>query len=364
MAKHPTGETLPGNDGRWYLELVGVVEPELQSTDTFANLQNLVPPATPDHTATVSTGAATAAVSGALVEDAQPNDEFVPLAPDAATVYETEQPSRRLLRWWSLGLALVLVAATIAAAAYLLPPAADAEAADAAAEHRAALVALRSELPATQLALDDVTDPASNADAVSGVPVAVAELNAVSGKAISVATIPLPSTLPFVPRDAFERLETTRNTMTILGGTGRDLAGRIGVGFTYRTAIDGLFAVGPLPSRLEDPAITDLSIALAADLAETGRLVAELPQDAIFIAVRDAAATASQRYAIWQLEYLDALHDADDDRTAVLVAELNATVIRIDRELISALGAMRSDLDPLIVELSSELEAAIERVPG
>ncbi len=364
MAKHPTREVLPGNDGRWYLELVGVVEPELESTDTYATLQALVPPATPDDTATVSTGAIAAAVNGALVQDALPSGEFVALAPGAATGNETARPSRRCRRWWSLGLALVLVAATISTAAYLLPRAAQAEAADAAVEHRAALVAFRTELPSTQSALADLTDPASNADAVSGVPVAVAGLSAASGRSISVATVPLPSTLPFVPRGGFERLDATRNTMTILGGAGSDLAGRISVGFTYRTAIDALFAVGPLPTGLEEAAITDLSIALAADLAEAGRLVAELRQDAIFIAVREEAATASQRYAIWQLEYLDALHDADENRAAVLVAELDATVVRIDRALDAALGAMRNDLDPLIVELASELEAAIDGVPG
>lgn len=364
MAKHPTREILPGNDGRWYLELIGAVEPVLESTDTYASLQNLVPPATPDDTATVSTGAGAAAVNGDLVADALPNGEFVPLGPDAATGYETEQPVRSPLRWWSLGLALVLVAATAAAAAYLLPGAAEAEAADVAGEHRAALVALRNELPATQSALDDLTDPASNADALSGVPVAVAELSAVSGKVISVATIPLPSTLPLVPRGGFERLDSTRNAMAILGGTGRDVAGRIGVGFTYRTAIDALFAVGPLPTNLEAAAITDLSIVLAADLAETGRLVAELPQDAIFFVVRETATIASQRYAIWQLEYLDALHDTDEGRAAVLVAELAATVTGIDRALDAALGAMRNELDPLIVELASELEAAIDGVPS
>ena len=117
MAKHPPREVLPGNDGRWYLELVGVVEPELESTDTYATLQALVPPATPDGTATVSSGATAAAVNGALVPDAQPSGEFVALAPDAATGSETVRPSWRGRRWWRLGLALVLVAAPASAAA-------------------------------------------------------------------------------------------------------------------------------------------------------------------------------------------------------------------------------------------------------
>ena len=363
MPKHPARESLPGNDGRWYLELVGVVEPELESTETYATLERLVPPPTPDDTATVSSGAMAAAVTGALVSEAAPNGEFVPLAPDAAASIEDEGPTRRRAPWWSLGLALVLIAATIGAAVYLLPRAAATEATAAVAEHRSALVALRNELPTTQSALADLTDPASNADAVSGVPVAVAELNGASRKVIVVATTSLPATLPFVPRGAFEALAPTRTAMTILGGSGRDLSSRLGVGFTYRTAIESLFVVGALPTQAQDIAITDLSIALAADLAETGRLVAELPQDASFIPVREAVGSASQRYATWQLEYLDALHEGDADRAEVLVAELTDTVDQIGVELNTALGVLRRDLDPLIVQLAAELEAAIDTLP-
>ena len=259
-------------------------------------------------------------------------------------------------------LLLILVGA-VGAGIYLLPRASDQEAAVLASQHRRAMVEMRNELPSTQQALADLTDPTASLDAVSAVPEAIAALNSVSGRAIAVATTPMPATLPLVPRDGFDFLKPTREVMTILGATGRDLAGRIGIGFTYRTSIEALFAIDGLPVDASDDAITDLSFALAEDLADTGRLIADLPQDALFVGVADAATVASQRYPTWQLEYLDALRQGDRERAGVLVAELAAAGRTVDSRLYTALGDMRTELDGVIVILAAELEAAIDTAP-
>ena len=359
-AKHPARDPLPGNDGRWFLELVGVVEPSLESTDTYATLEGLVPPPTPDDTATITAAASAAAVKGALLDDSAPNGEFVPLGTETPAGIER----RRRWPWVVVGILVLAIVGVVASGVYLLPRSADEEASRLASQYRSTLANMRNELPSTQLALGSLTDPAAADDDVAAVPTAIARLNSASGLTTSEATAPLPETLPLVPRTAFDALKPTRSTMTILGATGRDLAGRIGVAYTYRTTMGSLFAVSVLPNSAPDTIITELSLALATDLADTGRLVADLPPDAAFIEIRDAAVSASERYATWQLEYLEALRAQDADRAAQLIAERGAALAALDEILGRALIGVRTDLDPLIVELAGELEAAILVVPG
>lgn len=362
MPKRPARDNLPGNDGRWFLELVGVTEPALESTDAYATLESLVPPPTADDTSTLSTGAVAAAVTGALSARATENGEFVPLTVGAAPTIEDAPPRR--WRWWLLGVVALLLIVAVGAGAYVLPRSTADDARLLAASYRAALIEMRNALPATQQALANLTDPASPEDAVSAVPTVLAEMNARSGMAAALGTQPLPGTPPLVSPGPLEALEPTRATMTILGASGRDLAGRLGVGFTYRTTMDSIFMVRTLPVDAADPAITELSLALAGDLAETGRLVADLPPDAAFVEVRDAAVSASERYATWQLEYLDALREGDAGRAGRLIAERGAALAALSSMLTDALAVTRSELDSLIVVLAAELEAAIIAVPG
>jgi hypothetical protein len=348
--KRPQGR-LPGNDGRWFLELVGAVEPDPDSTGTYATLEQLVPPPAPDDTSTIAATSVGTTANGALETDASRNGA----PPGSAGVR-----SRAHTGWWVLAASIVLVALAIGAAVVLVPRAANAEAEAAAAAHLSALVGLRNELPATQAALAALTDPASGDDAVAEVPAALAGLNALTGRVLAVATAPLPSTLPLVSRRGFDALEPTRDAMVVLAGEASDLGSRLGAGYMYRTSISSLFAIGPLPVQLDDTAITDLSVELAGDLADTGRIVADLPLDPAFAAVRDLATAASERYATWQLEYLDALHEADAVRTEALIAELAAIGDQLDSALDDALLSMRSDLDAEIVRIAGELETAID----
>ncbi|GMQ86467.1 MAG: hypothetical protein BMS9Abin07_2046 [Acidimicrobiia bacterium] len=354
MARRSESSALPGNDGRWFLELLGLIEPEMEPTAAFATLESLVPPPVADDTETANAGAVSAAVNGALLVEAPPNGELVSLTSDG---------SHRRRVWWITSLLLLILGGAIGAGIYLLPRAADQEATELASQHRTAMVEMRNELPKTQQALADLTDPAASPEAVSVVPEAIAALSSVSGRAIAAATAPLPTTLPLVPRDGFDSLKPTREAMTILGATGRDIAGRIGVGFSYRSSIEALFAIDGLPVDAPDDAITGLSLVLAEDLADSGRIVADLPQDAGFIAVAEAATVASQRYPTWQLEYLDALRQRDRGRAETLLAELEAARRTIESRLHTALIDMRTELDGMIVVLAAELETAIDNVP-
>jgi hypothetical protein len=360
MPRKPVRVGLPGNDGRWFLELVGVAEPAVDPSDAYATLESLVPPGVPDDTSTMSMGSLAASVNGALTAAATENGEFVPLGSTTAPlIYETEQRSRR---WMAMVAVAIILAAAVGTAVYALPKAAEDEAAMLAAQYRAALTDLRVELPNTQRAIGALTDPAAPETDVAASPTAMAELASASAATTALGTKPLPATLPLVSRAPFEALEPTRTAMTILGPTGGDIATRLGVAFTYRTTIDSLFAVEGLPTTASDAEIAQLSLVLATDLAETSRLVADLPPDASFSDLAEAATSASDRYATWQLEYLAALRDGDAERAGALVAELGTTVASLGRVDDDALAALRIELDTALVELGAELDAAIASV--
>lgn len=354
MAQKRPREALPGNDGRWFLELVGALPPEPSPTDTYATLQQLIPPPPSDETATIASTAVATTASGGLETSASPN---------GGPPGDDMERARGFAGWWVLASVLLLLGIAVAAGVVLLPRAAQTEAAAAAAAHRSALVALHNELPATQRALDDLTDPTSSVELVATIPAALARLSTATGEVTAVATGRLPATLPLVPRDRFDALEPARSAMLILSGEAAGLGAQLGTGYAYRTAIGSLFAIGPLPVTLDDEATAELSLTLATDLADTGRIVAELRAEPRFRAVYDLAAAVSERYATWQLDYLDALYEDDPARAESLVAELAATVDGMNAALEEALLTLRTDADAEIVRLASELETAIEAVP-
>jgi hypothetical protein len=151
--------------------------------------------------------------------------------------------------------------------------------------------------------------------------------------------------------------------MLILGAEAEGISGRLATTFTYRSTVPALFATPDLPVEADSATTDALSVALAESLAETARLVADLPPDPTFTETRDLATKASERYATWQLEYLDALREGHTDRAADLIVELDAAVDDIDAALSVALGVVRVEVDPRIVALAIETETAIDDIP-
>jgi hypothetical protein len=151
--------------------------------------------------------------------------------------------------------------------------------------------------------------------------------------------------------------------MLILGAEGEGISGRLATTFAYRSTVPALFATPDLPTQAESAVVDQLSVALAESLAETARLIADLPPDPTFAATRELATETSARYAPWQLEYLDALREGDTARATILVAELEDARDRIEESLNDALATVQAELDPKIVSLAAETEAAIAAIP-
>ncbi|MGB5432763.1 MAG: hypothetical protein WBO21_07125, partial [Acidimicrobiia bacterium] len=312
-----------------------------------------------------------AAVSGSLsAEEDADEDTFVPVAAptgDSLPYWEPDAMSSRIGgrgygRWVAAGVVVALIAA-VGFAVYYFPRGVQEDADALAATYRASLTDLRNELPTTQIALQILTDPATTPDEVSSTVPAIGDLNSDATVVIRQATAPLPSTVPLVPRTPLEDLEPTRNTMLILGAEGEGISGRLATTFAYRSTVPALFATPELPTQAESADVDQLSVALAESLAETARLISDLPPDPTFAATRELATEASARYATWQLEYLDALREGDTARAASLVTELEEARDGIEDLLIAALATVRAELDPRIVSLATETEAAVAAIP-
>jgi hypothetical protein len=371
MAKKDQEPPLPGNDGRWFLEVAGVVEQPASPTSSYGELRDLKPPAPVVASETAAVTASTAAVSGSLSADEDVDeDTFVPVAsPPADTLpdWEPDAVSSRLGgrsygRWVVAGVLVALIA-VVGFAVYYVPRSVQEDADALGATYRNSLTVLRNELPTTQVALQILTDPTTSPDDVSSTVPAISDLNTDATIVIRQATAPLPSTPPLVPRSPLEDLEPTRSTMLILGAGGEGISGRLATTFSYRSTVPALFETPDLPTQAESSTIDQLSVALAESLAETARLIADLPPDPTFAATRDLATEASARYATWQLEYLDALREGDTARAASLIGELEAAQDGIDASLNAALSTVRAEVDPRIVTLATETEEAIAAIP-
>jgi hypothetical protein len=375
MARKEPQIPLPGNDGRWFLELAGVIEPAPRPTETYTELEALEPPPAFVASESVAVTAGAAAVSGSLSADTNggtegDNETFVPVAPrsdEGLKDWRPDDVSPRLGRHgfgrWLAGALFVLAVAAVALAVFLLPRAVQSEADALATGYAQSLTDLRNELPNSQGALASLTDPASTPEAVSASVPAIGDLNTRGTVVISLATTPLPSTLVLIPRGPLVALDPTRTTMLILGAEAEGISGRLATTFTYRSTVPALFATPDLPVEADSATTDALSVALAESLAETARLVADLPPDPTFTETRDLATKASERYATWQLEYLDALREGHTDRATALIVELDAAVDDIDAALGVALGVVRVEVDPRIVALAIETESAIADIP-
>jgi hypothetical protein len=371
MARKNQEPLLPGNDGRWFLEVAGIVDSPPTPTATYRQLERLEPPPPVVASESAAITAGTAAVSGSLSDDENADvDTFVPVAdrsPDPLSDWQPDAVSGRLGRhgsgrWVVLG-AVVVALAAAGLAAYFLPRQVQEQADDLASGYQVSLTNLRNELPNSQMALQNLTDPALPPEAVSAAVPAIGDLNARATIVVGQATAPLPRTPPLVPRAPLEALEPTRTSMLILGAESEGIAGRLATTFAYRSTVPLLFDTPDLPVQADSAEIDALSVTLAESLAGTARLIADLPPDPTFEATRDLATAASERYATWQLEYLDALREGDTERSTTLIAELDAARATIQDSLEGALAEVRSEVDPKIVGLATETETVIAAIP-
>jgi len=249
------------------------------------------------------------------------------------------------------------LSALAAVAAFWLPASLRQNVAGVKASYADASVALRLELPSGQAALDAITDPSSTQEELSASVPVITQLDSSAHDLSVVAAEPLPRQIPFVGLDELESLDTFQDAAQINAAQGSDIARRLGRTYVYRTTIPQLLDTGDLPTTADVQTINALSVSLASSLVEDSTALSDLPTTEFAADINDAARAAIERYASWQVEYLEALAEGDETVAAELIAELDQIRSGLDAALIAALGVGRIAVDQKIVELAASLES-------
>jgi hypothetical protein len=251
---------------------------------------------------------------------------------------------------------LVILIAAVGVAAIWLPRATDTKAVAVRQGYYDATSEVRNHLPATQGALDSVTSSLSTNDQLSAAIPTVAQLDSLARNMEQLASDPLPSVLPWVPKGAIDALEPLQEQTALLGGEGRELASRLGNAYIYRVTIPTLMDTGTLPSSASTETVNTISVTLAESLAADAETIAQLPDDDAFVDVRLLATQTYDRYTSWQSEYLAALSGEDTTAATALLGELDGMRQTLLEANAAALGATRVALDRWIVDYAVELE--------
>ncbi|MEZ5175975.1 MAG: hypothetical protein R2823_07185 [Acidimicrobiia bacterium] len=283
--------------------------------------------------------------------------------PSDAAAFDEELPrqlrSRRSYRW-PIVVVLILLIVAVGIAAIWLPRATESEAIAVRQRYYDATVAVRNQLPGAQSALDAITTIDSTPESLSTAIPMIAELDSAAFTMQEVASEPLPSILPLVPKGPIDALEPLKQETAILGTEGSELAGRLGNGYVYRVRIPTMLSPGNLPTTASSETINTISVTLAASLADDAAALAELPDEPTFGDVKAAAQASHARYTDWQTEYLSALSEGNTTVALALVTELDALRASLMTEEATALGAFRTEIDGRIVNYAGELETHMD----
>lgn len=386
MSRNTSNESR-GNDGSWFLEAVGATPKQPQPSETLSDLE--AENSSPDDAAPAA--AVAAATTEVMSFDGDPGtstSSFAPVAtkappppppPTAHTVDlngleapPTAEPaspveevddtvlapalrSKRNFRWpVVVGLFALIIA--VVAAAWFLPRQVQAAADDTRADYTASALGVRQYLPTAQEGLDVITNPASSTQQVAGAVPVIAELDSRAFILESVTAEPLPSVPPLVPSGPVDALVPLQDTGAILGSASSDLAGRLGNAYIYRTSIPLLLNTGPLPIAATTQEVNEISVQLASSLAEDSGIVADLPDDPTFNAVRSEATATLEWYATWQQDYLAALTGEEPERAQTLVDELDTRRADLNDLNMEQLLVFRTEADVAIVDLAGQFD--------
>lgn len=287
----------------------------------------------------------------------KPAPDAAPVAPEPAVDpgLSRQLRSNRSFRWPIVAVLILVVIAVVVAAVWL-PRATQAEAVAVRQTYYDTTAAVRNQLPASQASLDVITNPSSTNDQLNGSIPAIAQLDTLAFAMQDAAAEPLPSVLPFLPKGAITELEPLQETTALLGEDGDEIAKRLGNAYIYRISIPVLMSPGNLPISAGTETVNTISVTLAASLADDSAVVAELPDDPTFSAVRAEALSSHERYAEWQTEYIAALTAEDPDTAQALIDELTAMRVALNDANDAALAAFRTEMDGRIVSYAVELE--------
>jgi len=392
MAKHRSLDD-GFEDGSWFLEAVGAKPPPPRASETLAELErdNAVPEPPVAEFEQVSLTGGSLAVRGTPSLDGDPGtstSSFDPipevpptpegfieptLGPLALALPASSEPefgdpqlapalrTKRRFRWPAI-VFLIFLGALGATLVLWLPNVQEQQAFTVRQNNYDAAYSLRTHLPASQSALDSITNPNSSESEIADVMPIVSSLSNRGAALAEVASAPLPVTVPFLTPASMENLGTFTEQSTFLAADASEIARRLNRGYVYRTSMPKLLVTGALPSVASTNEIGALSVTLASSLADDAAVVADLPNDPAFATTLALVSSTLELYSQWRDEYLEALAAQDAEAASVLLAALEVLRSDLADTTRADLLSFRVEIDSRIVELASSLDNHLENL--
>jgi hypothetical protein len=419
----PERRSLPGNDASWFQALLGDQEDEeaLQSTlltqqtadvdDTETGLpeSNVLPqavvseellrgPVSTDDLAETDTNtvapalppddvapAPPLAAQPPMVTPVEPLDDDLDTAADNTSdtvgrIWRAEDSggpfdgwepdeinkkftSSRTFRWTSL-LAALAVVLLIVVGLVVLPMITENRAEARRELYTTTLGQLRSELPDTQTSLAAATDPATGVEALEALGTQLTMLAARASDVDDVAQQDLPSTPPLTSSGPIDNLEPIRQRMEPLGTIATTIQRRIANLAHYRILMAGFLSLPELPTSADSSTQAELRVLLAEAQADSASILSDLPSDVSLDAHHSMARDVNDRFASWQVEYLEALRTNDPDAADALIAELDTLLEDLDSELVTPLAQIRRQTDTELIDLARSIDDVVSLANG
>ncbi|MDK1017966.1 MAG: hypothetical protein QGD89_00990 [Actinomycetota bacterium] len=368
-----------GNDGSWFLEIVGALPPAPTPSETIAALEtdNTLPEIAPtlapgtENPPTVtltpfdgSTGTSTSTYEPALHVHVEAQDDTgemeIPAVPSVFGPFDDTQLSpvldmTRRFRWSTVAFGVFVLAMVVLAVVWV-PTTLNRDALGIRQAYAETALALRQYLPTSQSALDAITTRSSVPDELAATIPMISQLDRRSNDLELAALTALPRQLRFLTNDAADTLGPLQDTARIIAAQGSDVARQLANAYAYRTAVPALLASEDLPTAADAQTISALTVLLASSLVDDSSALTDLPDVDVFAVLNEAVRTAVERYAVWQDEYLTALSQEDETTATALLAEREDMRAALGKALDASLSALRIELDQQIVDLASDLD--------
>jgi hypothetical protein len=125
----------------------------------------------------------------------------------------------------------------------------------------------------------------------------------------------------------------------------------------YRTLMSGFLVLPELPTEADNDTQAELRVELAAAQAESASVLAELPSDVALESHAALAREINERFATWQVDYLEALRTNDAAAAGELIAELESALAGLDNALVTPLAQIRRQTDADLIDLARDIDA-------
>ena len=271
--------------------------------------------------------------------------------------------SSRKFRWTSI-VGVVAVIGLVGVGLVLLPSVARNRAENHKEMLTTAMADLRSELPDTQTSLAIATDPESRSVALNELSTQLTVLAAKASAVDAAAQADLPAAPPFTSSQPIDELDPIRQRLEPLGTIAMTIQRRISNLVEYRTLLGSFLVLPELPDRADTATQAELRVNLAAAQAESASVLSDLPEDVSLEAHHALAREVNERFATWQVDYLEALRSEDAAAARDLIAELESRLTELDNALVTPLAQIRRQTDADLIDLAASIDVIVRLANG